>query len=74
MGVPLVKGAWPMQGSLFGVVVNEAHQRTSHVTTAEDPDSYPLVHQSGSIPLRRPGRHEQAPAGRVSRPAASESS
>ena len=28
-----------------GVVVDEAHERTAHVTAAEDPDPYPLVHQ-----------------------------
>jgi putative ABC transport system permease protein len=27
MGVPLVKGSWPAEGSLFGVVVNEAFAR-----------------------------------------------
>ena len=29
-----------------GVVVDEAHQRAPHVTTAEDADPHPLVHQS----------------------------
>ena len=40
-----------------GVVVDEAHECTTHVTTAEDPDPYPLVHQFARVsPHRRTGR------------------
>ena len=40
-----------------GVVVDEAHERAAHVTAAEDPDPYPLVHDLSLPQTRRHVAH-----------------